>query len=66
MKSSAQMLPDFTAVQWLFAALAATGIGISKSGLPGISLLHVVIFAHLFPGLASTGVATPTVNARNQ
>ena len=53
------MLPDFSNVQWLLAALAAVGIGVSKSGLPGISLLHVVIFAHLFPGLASTGVVLP-------
>ena len=53
------MLPDFTAVQWLLAALAGVGIGVSKSGLPGISLLHVVIFAQLFPGLASTGVVLP-------
>jgi uncharacterized membrane protein YfcA len=53
------LLPDFTPLQWLLAALAATGIGVSKSGLPGISLLHVVIFAQLFPGQASTGVVLP-------
>ncbi|MEI6358572.1 MAG: sulfite exporter TauE/SafE family protein, partial [Verrucomicrobiota bacterium] len=53
------MLPDLTAVQWLLAAIAGVGIGVSKSGLPGISLLHVVIFAQLFPGLASTGVVLP-------
>jgi uncharacterized membrane protein YfcA len=57
------MLPDFTAVQWLLAVLAAVGIGVSKSGLPGISLLHVVIFAQLFPGLASTGVVLPMLVA---
>ncbi len=53
------MLPNFTAVQWLLAALAGLGIGVSKSGLPGISLMHVVIFAQLFPGIASTGVVLP-------
>ncbi len=57
------MLPEFSVVQWLLAVLAATGIGVSKSGLPGISLLHVVIFAHLFPGLASTGVVLPMLVA---
>jgi len=57
------MLPDFTPLQWLLAALAATGVGVSKSGLPGISLLHVVIFAHLVPGLASTGVVLPMLIA---
>jgi uncharacterized protein len=55
----AGMLPEFSPVQWLLAALAGVGIGLSKSGLPGISLLHVVIFAQLFPGLASTGVVLP-------
>ena len=44
---------------WLVALVAALGIGISKSGLPGVSLLHVVLFAHLFPGLRSTGVVLP-------
>lgn len=57
------MLPDFTPLQWLLAALAATGVGVSKSGLPGISLLHVVVFAHLVPGLASTGVVLPMLIA---
>jgi uncharacterized membrane protein YfcA len=53
------VLPDFTAVEWALAVLAATGIGVSKSGLPGVSLLHVVLFAQLFPGLRSTGVVLP-------
>ncbi len=53
------VLPDFTAWEWALAALAALGIGVSKSGLPGVSLLHVVLFAHLFPGLRSTGVVLP-------
>lgn len=53
------MLPDFTAVEWALAVIAATGIGVSKSGLPGVSLLHVVLFAQLFPGLRSTGVVLP-------
>jgi len=53
------VLPDFTAVEWALAVIAATGIGVSKSGLPGVSLLHVVLFAQLFPGLRSTGVVLP-------
>lgn len=44
---------------WVVALVAALGIGVSKSGLPGVSLLHVVLFAHLFPGLRSTGVVLP-------
>lgn len=57
------MLPPFTATQWLLAILAGIGIGVSKSGLPGVSLLHVVVFAQLFPGLASTGVVLPMLIA---
>jgi uncharacterized membrane protein YfcA len=43
----------------MLATLAAVGIGVSKSGLPGISLLHVVVFAQLFPPMLSTGVVLP-------
>lgn len=57
------MLPDFSPGQWALACLAAVGIGVSKSGLPGISLLHVVLFAQLFPGIASTGVVLPMLIA---
>ncbi|MBM3844870.1 MAG: sulfite exporter TauE/SafE family protein [Verrucomicrobia bacterium] len=63
MSSGAPYLPDFTAVQWAMACVAAFGIGVSKSGLPGISLLHVLIFAWLFPGVASTGVVLPMLVA---
>ncbi len=57
------MLPDFEPSQWIMAVFAAAGIGVSKSGLPGISLLHVVLFAHLFPGLESTGIVLPMLIA---
>jgi uncharacterized membrane protein YfcA len=57
------MLPEFSPWQWSLASAAALGIGVSKSGLPGISLLHVVLFAHLFPGLQSTGVVLPMLIA---
>src|SRR4030095_392963 len=57
------LLPEFTPTQWMLALVAALGIGISKSGLPGVSLLHVVLFAQLFPGLQSTGVVLPMLVA---
>lgn len=57
------MLPTFTPAEWALAGIAAVGIGISKSGLPGISLLHVVLFAQLFPGITSTGVVLPMLIA---
>ena len=53
------MLPDLTAVQWILAIVAAAGIGIGKSGLAGMSLVHVLIFAFLFGARESTGVVLP-------
>lgn len=53
------MLPEFSRAEWAWAMVAALGIGISKSGLPGVSLVHVVVMAQLFPAQASTGVVLP-------
>jgi uncharacterized protein len=53
------MTDHFTSLDWLLAAIAATGIGISKSGLAGVSLVHVIVFAQLFDGQQSTGVVLP-------
>ena len=46
---------------WRFAALAlaAAGIGFSKAGFPGVSMLHVVVFALAFGTKASTGILLP-------
>jgi uncharacterized membrane protein YfcA len=52
-------MPDFSPTQWALAALAAAGMGISKGGLAGIGLMHVVIFAFLFGARDSTGVVLP-------
>ena len=39
--------------------LGATGLGISKAGQAGVSLMHVVIFAFLFGARDSTGIILP-------
>ena len=52
-------MPHFTTLQWLLAVVGALGIGVAKSGFSGVSLLHVLIFALLFPGWDSTGVVLP-------
>ena len=57
------MLPDFTHAQWMLTLLAAFGIGLSKSGLLGIGLMHVLIFAGLFSARGSTGVVLPMLIA---
>ena len=52
-------MPHLTSTQWILAIIAATGIGIGKSGLAGMSLVHVLIFAFLFGARDSTGVVLP-------
>ena len=39
--------------------LGALGIGVSKSGFSGVSMLHVVLYAFVFGALESTGVLLP-------
>jgi uncharacterized membrane protein YfcA len=39
--------------------LGALGIGVSKSGFPGLSMFHVVVYAFVFGALESTGVLLP-------
>ena len=56
-------LPDLTPLQWLLAGLGAIGVGLSKAGLAGVGLLHVVIFAFLFGARDSTGVVLPMLLA---
>lgn len=52
-------MPELTPAEWLLAALAAFGMGLSKAGLAGISLFHVVVFAFLFGARESTGYVLP-------
>lgn len=52
-------MPEFSAGQWTLAILAAIGVGVSKSGFPGVLLVHVLVFAFLFGARASTGVVLP-------
>ncbi len=39
--------------------IGAAGIGFSKSGFAGVSMLHVIIFAFVFGARASTGILLP-------
>jgi uncharacterized protein len=52
-------MPHLTLVQWIASAVAAIGVGISKAGFSGFSLLHVLIFAWLFGARGSTGIVLP-------
>ena len=39
----------FEPLQWIIAALGAFLIGISKSGITGLSIFSVALFTHIFP-----------------
>ena len=56
-------MPPFTAPEWLLAVAAAIGVGLSKGGLAGVGLFHVVVFAFLFGARESTGVVLPLLLA---
>ena len=45
--------------EWALAILAALIVGISKSGIGGLGMLAVVIFAHLMPAKQATGMVLP-------
>lgn len=48
---------------WLLLAIAAFGIGITKSGFSGVSMVHVILFAIVFGARDSTGVVLPMLIA---
>ncbi|MFN3191120.1 MAG: sulfite exporter TauE/SafE family protein [Aureliella sp.] len=53
-------MPDtLTAYQILLLFIAAMGIGISKCGFAGVSMIHVLVFAFVFGAKDSTGVLLP-------
>jgi len=52
-------MSELTWLQWALLMLGATGIGLSKSGLAGVSLVHVLVFAFVFGARASTGILLP-------
>jgi uncharacterized protein len=49
----------FNAWQWMFLALGAFMIGLTKTGLPGLGVLAVAFFANVLPARASTGALLP-------
>ncbi len=52
-------MPIHSPTDWILAIIATLCIGLSKSGFSGIGLVAVIIMAHLFPPLESTGVVLP-------
>ena len=56
-------MPSLSTAQWLLAIAGALGMGISKAGFPGMSLIHVVVFAFIFGARTSTGIILPMLLA---
>ena len=52
-------VPDLSPAEWCLAAAAAVGMGLSKGGLAGVGLFHVIVFAFLFGARESTGYVLP-------
>lgn len=49
----------YAAYQWVLAGAGAFLIGLSKTGIAGIGLLGVVVFALAFPAKVSVGIVLP-------
>jgi uncharacterized membrane protein YfcA len=59
----AMLMPEIAMENFWLLVIAAVGIGITKSGFSGVSLVHVLIFAHVFGARASTGIVLPMLIA---
>lgn len=56
-------MAPITITEWLLLAIAAFGIGITKSGFSGVSMVHVILFAFVFGARNSTGIVLPMLIA---
>lgn len=50
---------SFDTSMWILAAFAAMIVGLSKTGVPGIGMLFVAIFANLMPAKEASGFVLP-------
>ena len=56
------LLPE-SYLGWVALCVAAFGIGITKSGFSGFSMVHVILFASVFGAMESTGIILPMLLA---
>ena len=50
----------FEPLQWIFAALGALMVGVSKSGITGLSILSIALFNHVFASSKqASGIVLP-------
>lgn len=50
---------DLSLVQWVLLAVCAIFVGMSKVGVPGVSLIVIPVLAFIFRGKPSTGILLP-------
>ncbi|HOI48150.1 MAG TPA: TSUP family transporter, partial [Prolixibacteraceae bacterium] len=50
---------DLSLVQWVLLAVCAIFVGMSKVGVPGVSLITIPVLAFIFGGKPSTGILLP-------
>jgi uncharacterized membrane protein YfcA len=50
---------QFEPLQWIVAVLAAMLVGLSKTGIGGLGMLAVVLFAQIMPAKQATGLVLP-------
>lgn len=53
------VLSDFSVLQWFLLVVCAMLVGMSKVGVPGISMIVIPTLAFIFGGKASTGILLP-------
>ena len=56
-------MPPHSYWDWTLLAIAALGIGVTKSGFTGVSMVHVILFATVFGAKLSTGIVLPMLIA---
>ena len=56
-------MPALSPFEWLLAVAGALGVGVTKAGFSGVSLVHVLVFAFIFGARESTGIILPMLVA---
>lgn len=57
--AAAIFLMHFELWQWMLAVVGGLAVGVSKTGIAGLGLLSVVLFAQIMPAKEATGVVLP-------
>ncbi|MCS7119969.1 MAG: sulfite exporter TauE/SafE family protein [Nitrososphaerota archaeon] len=52
-------MPALSWLQWVIIIMTAVSIGLTKTGIPGLSILFIPLMAEYFPAKASTGIVLP-------